>query len=235
MEMLGIPIDCLTRKEIVANVQQFLSEPIFHRVTTINPEFLLEAEKNIDFRTALLTADMRVVDGFGIVFVGWLLRWQHRRRFTGVDLMEVILRTAQEKQLSLFLAINKDGLSSYREIRSVLLKQYPNINIHGKDIDPTMWKTHLIIDDSIVLCNFGAPTQEIFLDNLKNQHTIRLAIGVGGALDYLTGKQKRAPNMLRIVGLEWCWRLIQQPKRWKRIWCAVIVFPFRVISTTIHI
>jgi glutamyl-tRNA synthetase len=82
-----------------------------------------------------------------------------------------------------------------------------------------------MIHNSIVLCNFGAPEQELFLMKLKdNSGDIRFAMGVGGSFDYLTGKQKRAPKWLRVIGLEWLWRLILQPKRFKRIWNATVVF-----------
>ena len=69
MKILGIPLDCLTQKEVKETLHKFLAEPRLHHITTVNPEFLLLAEKNTDFRTALLTADLRVVDGFGITEV----------------------------------------------------------------------------------------------------------------------------------------------------------------------
>jgi N-acetylglucosaminyldiphosphoundecaprenol N-acetyl-beta-D-mannosaminyltransferase len=80
----------------------------------------------------------------------------------------------------------------------------------------------------ILFCNFGAPHQEKFLNSLKSAK-IRLAMGVGGSFDYVTGKLQRAPRAMRIFGLEWLWRLILQPKRWRRIWNAVIVFPIKII------
>jgi len=79
------------------------------------------------------------------------------------------------------------------------------------------------------LCNFGAPYQELLLAGLRNQPgTIRVAMGVGGSFDFLTGKVKRAPRWMRAVGLEWLWRLLLQPRRLKRIWNAVVVFPVQV-------
>ena len=83
----------------------------------------------------------------------------------------------------------------------------------------------------IVFCNFGMGYQEKFLYSLKNAKNakIRLVMGVGGGFDFIMGKVKRAPLILRQIGLEWLWRLIQQPQRIKRIWNAVIIFPIRVI------
>ncbi len=235
MDILGIPIDALTREEILLRVKTFLKEPKFHQIATVNPEFLREAEKNTDFRTVLLDTDLRVADGFGIVLAG-LLRGTYIERFPGTDLMDEILSLANEQTLSVYLAVNKDGLSSFEEIRSALLKKYAHLIVRGADMDPKHSESYTLQATSykLALCNFGAPAQEIFLSRLRKEPgTVRLAMGVGGSFDYLTGKQKRAPQFLRAIGLEWLWRLIRQPKRWRRIWNALVVFPFLFLSATI--
>lgn len=232
MDILGVPIDVLTRAEILLRVQTFLEEPHFHHIATVNPEFLLEAEKNTDFRTVLERCDLRVADGFGIVLAG-LLQGRWIQRFPGTDLMAEILKIADNRKLSIYLAVRTDGLSKYEEVKTAICKKYPNIEITGANIEVSCHHSSLITYPvSLILCNFGAPTQELFLSSLRENSAIRLAIGVGGSFDYLTGKQKRAPKFFRAIGLEWLWRLIQQPKRWRRIWNAVIVFPFRLLSAT---
>lgn len=233
MRILGVSVDNLGQKEILARVEKFLDEPKFHQIATVNPEFLLEAEKNKDFQTALEQCDLRIADGFGITLVFFFQGERLKCRFPGADLTEIILQRAKRKNLGIYLAIKKNGLSSFEEIKKTLLKKYPRLIINGTDIDPKIHNSQFLIPDSIVFCNFGSPQQEIFLNNLKNQGNIRLAMGVGGSFDYLTGKLERAPKVLRSLGLEWLWRLIQQPKRWKRIWNATIAFPFRVIFATI--
>lgn len=233
MDILGVPIDVLTREDILTHVRGFLEEPRFHRIATVNPEFLLLAEKDEAFRAALLAADLRIADGFGIVLAG-LLHGECIHRFPGADLMEEIFRIAEKKNQSVYLVVRKDGLSSYEEVRSAILKKYPSVKISGADIDPKIDNSQLVINTPVIFCNFGTPEQEIFLDSLKNQNNIRLAMGVGGSFDYLTGRQKRAPKWIRTIGLEWLWRIILQPKRIKRIWNAVIVFPFRVIFATMN-
>ncbi len=77
----------------------------------------------------------------------------------------------------------------------------------------------------VMICNFGAPYQEKFIfHNLGKVPSVKIGIGIGGALDFLTGKIKRAPKWMRFLGLEWLWRLIKQPKRFKRIFRAVFIF-----------
>lgn len=235
MEILGTTIDNLTREEILAQIKIFLDEPRFHQIATVNPEFLLEAKKNKAFHTILQNCDLRIADGFGITLTMLFREGRLKCRFPGVDLMEEILSIANEKKISIYLAIKKDGLSSFREIKTVLSKKYPNLIIDGSDIEVSSHHLSIIPDrSSIILCNFGAPLQEIFLNNLKNQKNIRLTMGVGGSFDYLTKKQKRAPRWLQSIGLEWLWRLIQQPQRWYRIWNAVVLFPFYVFFATIQ-
>lgn len=223
-------IDNLTRKEVLKCIEIFLDEPRFHQIATVNPEFLLEAKKNKPFRKVLESCDLRIADGFGITLVSFFTRERLKCRFPGADLMEEILCIAEEKKLSVYLAVRKDGLSSFDEVKNALTEKYPAVRVYGSnDVDMKDTK-----NCEIVFCNFGSPTQEIFLSRLRQQtKSVRLAMGVGGSFDYLTGKQKRAPRWMQSVGLEWFWRLLQQPWRWHRIWNAVILFPFYVFFATI--
>lgn len=231
MELLGISISQASREEILDHVRDFLTEQKFHRIATVNPEFLVRAEYDAAFRQALLSADLCVADGIGIVLAG-ILHGKTITRFPGADLLHDVLSIAEKDGHGVFLAIKKDGLSSYEEIRTALLKKYPKLLISGKDDELGNignWKLE-IENSAIVLCNYGAPMQELFLANLNNAGVAsRLALGVGGSFDYLTGKLKRAPQCLRVVGLEWLWRLILQPNRFHRIFTATIIFPIKVL------
>ncbi len=235
MQLFDITLDNLSRDDALKRFLAWLSGTSFQRIATVNPEFLLLANEDQQFFSCLHQADYRVVDGFGIVIVGWLSRLQ-LTRFPGVDLMEVLLGSAEKNGDSVFVAIKKDGLSSYGEIRAALKIQYPRLTVEGRDIDVKhldALKNDVLAHvhasrANILFCNFGAPEQEYFVESFReNPGSIRLAMGVGGSFDYLTGKIVRAPHCLRAVGLEWLWRLIQQPKRFGRIWSATIVFLWR--------
>ena len=230
MMVLGIEIDNLTKKEILEKLEFFLSEDKFHQIATINPEFILRAQKDREFKAILNQCDLKVADGVGIWYA--FLRFGKKLKTTmpGVDLLTEILQIANEGRLSVFLAINKDGLSSYKEIVLVLNKNYPNINFFGEDINPRITDYQLLITSySILFCNFGYPFQETFIQSQKDAR-IRIAMGVGGSFDFLTGKITRAPFWMRQFGLEWLWRFVQEPKyRVKRIFKAVIVFPIKIL------
>lgn len=229
--ILGVPISLDSKAKVLEKIGNFLREDRFHRIATVNPEFLVLASRDNRFRENLLSADLRVADGFGMVLAG-LLQGEEVPRFPGADLLLDILSIAEKDEYSVFLAIRQDGLSSYEEIQSTLLKKYPKLFVSGTDSELGSignWKLE-IGNSAIVFCNYGAPMQELFLARLQEAGIkSRLAIGVGGSFDYLTGKQKRAPQWLRAIGFEWLWRLILQPKRWRRIWNAVVVFPVKVL------
>lgn len=231
IEILGVPISVDGRERVLEKVGSYLREARFHRIATVNPEFLVLACQNKLFRENLRAADLRVADGFGIVLAG-LLQGEEVPRFPGADLLHDILSLAEKDGYPIFLAIRRDGLSSYEEIREALLKKYPNLLVDGVNIDVKSLKNYQLPTTSyqLLLCNFGAPDQELFLESLRNTPGgIRLVMGVGGSFDYLTGKQKRAPQCVRTVGLEWLWRLMLEPWRFKRIWNAVVVFPVKVL------
>lgn len=234
MHILGVKLDNLSRKEILEKVGVFASENKFHHISTINPEFIIEAQRNEKFRDILNTCDLNIADGIGIKFAFYRLGRKLKCRMPGADLMERILRIAEKNKLDVFLAINNQGLSSWEEVREKIIENYPDLNVDGDNID--MANSHYEILSSscqVVLCNFGAPHQETFIRAQKNDR-MRIAMGVGGSFDFMTGKVRRAPYLWRLFGLEWLWRLIQKPdktrpRRWKRIWNAVIIFPIKVL------
>lgn len=232
LSVLDVPISALSREKILARISIFLRDAQFHRIATVNPEFLVMADNDPVFKQSLLSADLCVADGIGIVLVG-LLQGKRIVRFPGVDLMHEILTIAERDGHTVYLAIKKDGLSSYEEIRTVLLQKHPHLLIDGKDVSvQESWESYQLKAKSyqLLFCNFGAPAQELFLEGLRaHPGDVRLAMGVGGSFDFLTGKQKRAPQCLRAIGLEWLWRLILQPSRFRRIWNALAIFPVKVL------
>ncbi|MFA5961684.1 MAG: WecB/TagA/CpsF family glycosyltransferase [Parcubacteria group bacterium] len=233
-KILGVRVDNLSRKEILEKIESFLDEGKFHQIATVNPEFILEAQNNLCFRTVLGNCALNIADGFGIRCAFWRHGWHLKSRVSGADLTLEILKLANQKKLAVHLVINKDGLNTFTEVRKAILKTYPNLKISGNDLDKNTVSCSLIADRCVLFCNFGAPDQEVFLNSQKDAK-IRLAMGVGGSFDFLTGKVRRAPVFLRTVGLEWLWRLFQpQPwehkkKRLKRIWGAVVVFPIKIL------
>ncbi len=263
VNILGVKIDNLTKQEISERISGFLNDGNFHQVATANPEFILKAQRDDEFKNILNQCDLSVADGFGIKCAFWRFGKHLKARITGIDLAQEILKVASEKNLKIFLAANSGGLSSWEETAKSIKKTYPDLEINGVNLDYeechfglNQESREILNGTDIVFCNFGAPYQEKFLNSLKNgtpPHLyekfsnnsfcnnasnlqnqrcggkIGLAVGVGGSFDFITGKIKRAPASMRKIGLEWLWRLIQQPRRIKRIFNTVIIFPIRVL------
>lgn len=235
MDILDVRIDNFSRKEILEKIGFFLDEPRFHQIATVNAEFILEAQKNDKFRNILNSCDLNVADAISIRYA-FLRYGKHLKcRLPGANLLLEILRIANEKNLGVFLVCKKNGLSNFQEIHDSISRIFPSLRIFGDDMDSDGLSYKIPdVEFQVMLCNFGAPYQEIFLNSQKND-IIRLAMGVGGGFDFLTEKARRAPFFWRKVGLEWLWRLLQPQEykfkilRIRRILRAIVIFPIKVI------
>lgn len=231
VKILGVRFDNVTIKEALEKALKFAKDGKKHYICTPNPEMLLEAQKNRKFMKVLDRSSLNTPDGFGILLAA---RYKHtplRERVTGTDLMKEILQ--KSKQKIFLLGAGKGVAEKIAEIWNVA-------NIVGTFTgSPKVEKEQKIremINKSkaeILFVAYGAPTQEIWIArNLKHLKTVKLAVGVGGAFDFLAGKVKRAPAWMRKCGLEWMYRLIKEPRRIKRIINAVIKFPIKLISSS---
>ncbi len=242
ISFFGISLHQYSRTFIQERIRAILCGNTFCRIATIGPEFLLRARGDIAFRKNLEKADLRIADGSGISIGARLLYGAKIERFPGADLLHDILKEAENLNRSVFFAVRTDGLSSLEAIMQVFRARYPRLIIEGREYEIY---THEVkngarADDvahnfDVIFCNFGAPEQEYFLESLrKNAKRAKLVMGVGGACDFATGVVLRAPQVFRTFGMEWLWRLLLQPQRWRRIWRAVIVFPFFAIREFLH-
>lgn len=242
-KILGVKIDNISREEVIDKIGGFLKEDKLHQIVTVNPEIILKAQDDEVLLNVLNKATLCLADGVGIRFAFWRKGKHLKSRIPGADLVTKILEMADREGLSILLVASKIGLSTWQETKDAILKKYPNIKISGVSISPlaghfdrsielsglSFKEGHVTFD--ILFCNFGAPYQEKFIASLNRwSNWTCLAVGVGGSFDFITGKIRRAPKIMRIMGLEWLWRLLKQPKhRIKRIIKAVIIFPLRVL------
>jgi len=237
LKILGLKISTLKPAETLKKINQFLSAKTGARhLVTPNPEFLLAALKDDEFFYVLNHADLAIPDGVGLKFAAWF-KGRNIHRLTGADLVKDILNLADEKKLKVAIFNWRFGLSKESEIRRALEIIYPQAKFLIEDIerdDNHSYNLHQLnsFAPQIVLVSLGAPWQDKFINqNLKKWSTVKIALGVGGSLDFLTGKQKRAPKFFRSLGLEWLWRLLMQPTtRLRRIYQACLVFPVKVIK-----
>lgn len=234
-EILGVRIDRRSQDTLERIVASLVTGGPFTRIATVNPEFLVLAHHDPNFKNCLSAADIRIADGSGVVLAG-LMYGQGVSRYPGADLIRFILSVAEQSGASVFLATKESGLSKYEDVRKAVVSSYPGLRVDGADMNPESdSESNRIHRASVVFCNFGAPEQERFLESFRSYPgSIRLVMGVGGAFDFLTDKRRRAPLWMRFLGLEWLFRLLIQPKRISRIWTAVVIFPFLCLSDRIR-
>lgn len=215
ISILGVGIDNLTMAEVLRKIEDFLADAQPHYIVTPNPEFLVLAQKDRQFKDILNQADLAVPDGTGLILAARFLRRPLSQRITGADLMEQICQKAAQKNWPISLLGAGPGVAE--TAGQNLKKKYPGIKIEK--------------EAPILFVALGAPKQEKWIvNNLANRPSVKLAVGVGGAFDFLAGRVRRAPYFLRKIGLEWLWRLAIQPWRIKRIWRATVVFPGLIIK-----
>lgn len=262
--ILGVKIHRIKREEILKQIERFLKSDSFHYIVTINPEFAMEAQKDKEFRKILNDADLSIADGTGLKIASWAFG-HNLYRVTGADLTEDALKIAEQKKCSVYFFIWKNGLSDAEDVKKVLKRGFGDslfkedyrfdgqeIERDGRDID---WQKFAKAKPDILLVGLGAPFQEkLIYKMIRNgipsekspltplfqrgeDMTVKLAMGIGGSFDFLTGKRKRAPKLMRNLGLEWFWRMcrLAQPPynyfyRFKRIFTAVFIFPFNVVK-----
>jgi|SRR6056297_756536 len=201
---------------------------------TPNPEILVDSYKSKERRELLNQADISLADGFGVTLMARLLFHKKLYRLTGVDVVKNILDELNEREDSKIVIVDWiGGLSSKKEIYLGLNKKYPNIQIkikqieRGQKMDKEFWQEISNYPSDLFICTLGHPYQEQFLLDNKNKLNSKLALAVGASIDFIIGKQWRAPWLLRKLGLEWLFRWLQKPiRRSRRMFRALIVFPF---------
>ena len=230
--ILGVPIDAATMGEALVMAGKMLSNGKQNAIFTPNPEILLEASRNDEYRAVLQRADLALPDGAGLVLLGRFLGAPFRGRVAGVDFMVKLCELAAKRGQKIFL-LGGENCVAGRTV-TVLKKQFPDLQIAGWSEEVDLPRPSLCSAD-IIFVALGAQKQEWWIcDNLSHLSNIKIAMAVGGAFDMISGNIPRAPAFLRKAGLEWLWRFALEPKkRWKRAFNAVIVFPVKAIQNKV--
>jgi N-acetylglucosaminyldiphosphoundecaprenol N-acetyl-beta-D-mannosaminyltransferase len=213
------------------------------RIFTPNPEILLRARDDPAYAEVLRSADLALPDGTGVALVETLRTRRRVRRWPGVEIAETLVRIGAEKDAIIAFVGGRQGVAERAAHR--WRQRLPGVRIHvvGADatiteegfaqpaeLDDELTRSVAALSPSIVLVGFGAPKQECWIaQHAASIPTARIMIGIGGSFDMWATDLRRAPSLLRSVGLEWAWRLAMEPRRWPRMVRATIVFPLRVL------
>ncbi|MDO8497832.1 MAG: WecB/TagA/CpsF family glycosyltransferase [bacterium] len=224
--MLGISLRSERKKDILDKIiKNIKGQGEFIHIVSVNPENLVVADKNEKFKKVIQTAQIHIIDGIGIVIAGRLLGEQAGERVGGVDLMRDIVKLADRLPLRIVLIGGSSNLAN--KLAECYSHKYPASQFKGiegirnilsvkKEEEEGIFSIVARLMPHIVFVAFGSPEQEMWIDRHKEKFQGMVCMGVGGAFDYLSGSVPRAPQIIRRVGLEWLFRLIVQPWRWKR-------------------
>ena len=215
-EILGVRFDNLTQQEAAQRGRQLLEEDKFHYVVTPNPEFLLAAEKDPEFRRVLNAADLVLPDGIGVVYSAKILGTPLKERVPGIEFAEAMLSALNDMGGRLYLLGAKPGVAE--EAGRRICARYPALVLCGthdgyfKDEQAILPEIAAAKPDLLFVC-LGAPKQELWMAKNGPATGAHVLCGLGGSLDVFAGTVERAPKFWSDHGLEWFYRLCKEPKR----------------------
>ncbi|MDP3987629.1 MAG: WecB/TagA/CpsF family glycosyltransferase [Candidatus Levybacteria bacterium] len=256
-KLLGVGITNATEREILEYILQSLQKKDEkYYIVTPNPEILVYANNHQDFKKVLNNARLAIPDGTGVIWAGKVMAKNFKERVTGIDLVEKLCFLVNEKPITVgFLG---GGPKIAERTAECLMSRYPGLDVvyigeeWGEEgFTPGMnskfkiqnsklqFKSQKLGDEKandqrqktidILFVAFGFPKQEEWIVKNLDKIPVKVAIGVGGAFDYISGRVKRAPTIIQKAGFEWLYRLLRQPWRIKRQ-LALLEFTFLVLK-----
>lgn len=239
MEILGVPVDRIDMEQALERLKELMEGQDCSLIVTPNSEIIVNAEKDPELMEILKSADLIVPDGIGLVYASRLLGCPLKERVTGIDFLNRALSLLAREGESIYLLGSRPeskGFSSVAEIAASKMKaMYPELEIagyhHGYFKEEEEQNLVKEINDSgadFLCVALGSPKQEKFMARYRKELGVKAAIGVGGSLDVWAGTVKRAPEFYRKHGLEWLYRFVQQPARYKRL-AALPKFMIKVL------
>ncbi len=223
--LAGVLVDRVDRRGAAAAIESFFADGGRHQIVTINSDFIRKARQDADFRDVLNRADLAVADGMPLVWLSRLRGSPLPERVAGLELVEDCCRAAAREGVGLFLLGAAPGVAE--AAGRVLATRHAGLRIAGTysppfgppsaEEDARMVAAIRAAGRCVLFVAFGAPRQDRFISRHLIELDIPVGMGVGCAFDILSGSVRRAPRWMQRGGLEWAWRLAQEPRRlWRR-------------------
>ena len=220
-ELFGVKINAITISETLELIDRRLSLRQFTQHAVINVAKVVNMQSDIKLRDSVINCDVINVDGMGCVWGGRLLGFDIPERVAGVDLFIRLIELSERKNYSVFfLGAMPDVLDA--TVKFIKLK-HPDLNISGShhgffwDNEEAVVKKIRESGAKLLFVAITSPQKENFINKWKDDLGVDFVMGVGGTFDVVSGKVKRAPVWMQEIGMEWVYRIIQEPRRmWKR-------------------
>lgn len=218
----GVMMDNVTMDEALGFVVERLDGPGIAKIYTPNSEIMMQAQRDSELKEILNQADLLIADGAGVVLASRILGRPLKEKVSGIDLVKRVLEYTEKRPVSFFILGAKPGVAEMAAQN--IMSRYPLAEVKGthhgyfdaEEEDSIIDK----INDSgaeILLVGLGAPKQEKWIHRNAPRLNCKAAMGVGGSIDVLAGTASLAPEFMRRAGLEWLFRLIKEPRRFRRM------------------
>ncbi|MEI7768390.1 MAG: WecB/TagA/CpsF family glycosyltransferase [Chloroflexales bacterium] len=222
--VLGVPVDNLTMEEALARCDEFIAigraTGRTHQITTVNADFVVNSLHDPELQRILQESDMSTADGMPLVWGSRLLGGHLSGRVTGADMVPALAHRAAQRGYSIFFLGAREGIAA--KAAEILQQRNPGLKIAGVlsppsrpilEMDRSVVEVVKAARPDILLVAFGNPKQEKWIRMYAHELQIPICIGVGGTFDMIVGVTKRAPSWVQKIGMEWAYRLSQEPRR----------------------
>ena len=218
INILGVPVDLIDQKEAMARFEELFPQPGVTAVFTPNSEIVENASRNPELRDLVASADLTLPDGIGLVYASRIVGYPLKERVTGIDFLESVISYLEKNGKSIYFFGSKPGVAE--KAAEKIREKYPALIVAGThhgyykpEEEPEIVELINQSGADFLCVALGSPRQEKFIHEYKAELKVHGAIGVGGSLDVWSGDLKRAPEFYQKHGLEWLFRLIQEPRR----------------------
>ncbi len=234
VNILGVPVHAVTMAETLAWVAAAVAQRTPRQVCTANPEFVMLAQRDPEFRAVLQRADLVLPDGVGLLWAARRLGGLLPERVAGSDLIYRLAEHGAARGWRIFYLGAAEGVAASAAAK--LAARYPGLVVAGTyagsprpEEDEALTARVRVAAPDILLVAYGAPRQDVWIARNRERLGVPVSVGVGGSFDFVAGVARRAPVWLQRLGLEWLHRLWRQPWRARRIFSAVAAFPLAVL------
>lgn len=237
LDVLGIKVDRVSQEQALAEIDRFLDDSGCRQIVTLNPEYVMLAGRQPELRRIINGCELCVPDGMGIVLASRLLGEPLAGRVTGTGLLPEISRVCAETGASIYLLGGRPGVAE--QAAAVLKRRFPTLQVAGVSSNDPEAGAATVKDvnasgAAVLAVAYGCPKQDFWIDEYRGElTTVKVAIGVGGAFDFISGQVPRAPQVMRRAGLEWLFRLWLEPSRARRM-SALPHFGFKVLRSRLR-